>query len=104
MSHTPSLPRWLGLLALLIWLAAAGLARAQVTEDACPRPAPGGAVPEPADLRSRDGVLRGDLSIRNAAGPKGSKRYCYLLPDGTQSPTLRLQPGDLLILRLKNAL
>ncbi len=31
-------------------------------------------------------------------------RYCYVAPDGTQSPTLRLQPGDLLILRLKNAL
>jgi FtsP/CotA-like multicopper oxidase with cupredoxin domain len=104
MSHTHSLPRWFALLPLLMGLAAAGLARAQVTGDACPRPAPGGAVPEPADLRSHDGVLRVDLTIRNVPGPKGSKRYCYLLPDGTQSPTLRLHPGDLLILRLKNAL
>jgi hypothetical protein len=31
-------------------------------------------------------------------------RYCYLLADGTQSPTLRLRPGDLLILSLKNEL
>ena len=31
-------------------------------------------------------------------------RYCYVTADGTQSPTLRLLPGDLLILRLKNEL
>jgi FtsP/CotA-like multicopper oxidase with cupredoxin domain len=31
-------------------------------------------------------------------------RFCYLLPDGSQAPTLRLKPGDLLILRLKNEL
>jgi FtsP/CotA-like multicopper oxidase with cupredoxin domain len=31
-------------------------------------------------------------------------RYCYVAADGAQSPTLRLLPGDLLILRLKNEL
>jgi len=66
-----------------------------------PAPRPGHVVPEPPELRSHDGVLRVDLTIRNVAGPRGAKRYCYLLPDGTQSPTLRLHPGDLLILRLK---
>ncbi|HEY8053474.1 MAG TPA: multicopper oxidase domain-containing protein [Steroidobacteraceae bacterium] len=81
-----------------------GPVQAQETSDACPRPMPGSAVPEPADLRSHDGVLKVDLTIRNAPGPKGSRRYCYLLPDGTQSPTLRLHPGDLLILKLKNEL
>jgi FtsP/CotA-like multicopper oxidase with cupredoxin domain len=30
--------------------------------------------------------------------------FCYLLADGTQAPTLRLNPGDLLLLHLKNAL
>ncbi|MGB6307735.1 MAG: multicopper oxidase domain-containing protein, partial [Steroidobacteraceae bacterium] len=35
---------------------------------------------------------------------EGSIRYCYLLADGSQSPTLRVNPGDLLILRLKNDL
>jgi FtsP/CotA-like multicopper oxidase with cupredoxin domain len=29
-------------------------------------------------------------------------RYCYLAKDGSEAPTLRLKPGDLLILRLKN--
>jgi FtsP/CotA-like multicopper oxidase with cupredoxin domain len=31
-------------------------------------------------------------------------RYCYVAADGNLSPTLRLHPGDLLVLRLKNAL
>src|SRR5262249_39797877 len=45
-----------------------------------------------------------DLSVRNYREADGSTRYCYLLPDGSESPTLRLHPGDLLILHLKNAL
>jgi len=72
--------------------------------DPCPRPAAGSVVPEPEDLRSRNGVLRLHLSLHNHAQPDGSMRYCYLLPDGAQSPTLRLHPGDLLILKLKNEL
>ena len=45
-----------------------------------------------------------DLFARNAPGLKNVERYCYLLADGTQSPTLRLNPGDLLILKLHNEL
>jgi FtsP/CotA-like multicopper oxidase with cupredoxin domain len=70
----------------------------------CPRPAPGATVPEPADLRSTDGVLSVDLYARNVLPGKAPGRYCYELADGTQSPTLRLQPGELLVLRLHNEL
>lgn len=69
----------------------------------CPRPAEGSAVPEPEDLRSRDGVLKLDLTIHNVEAD-GSTRYCYVDGDGHQAPTLRLRPGDLLILHLKNDL
>jgi FtsP/CotA-like multicopper oxidase with cupredoxin domain len=61
-------------------------------------------VTEPKDLRSHDGVLKLDLSIHDYKEKDGSVRYCYLLPDGTQSPTLRLHPGDLLILHLTDRL
>jgi len=61
-------------------------------------------VTEPRDLRSRDGILTVDLSIHDEREPDGSVRYCYLLADGTQSPTLRLHPGDILVLRLKDDL
>ena len=72
--------------------------------EACPRPAPGQPVPEPEDLRSQNGILKVDLTIRDQKESDGSIRYCYLLPDGTQSPTLRLHPGDWLILELTNRL
>jgi FtsP/CotA-like multicopper oxidase with cupredoxin domain len=83
-----------------------GLVRAAVPSgvERCPRALPGSSVPEPHELRSRDGVLTLELSIRNEREKDGSTRYCYLLPDGTQSPTLRLHPGDLLVLRLRNEL
>jgi len=70
----------------------------------CPRPAPGSAVLEPQELRSRDGVLAVDLSLRDDKQPDGLLRYCYVSADGAQSPTLRVRPGDLLILRLRNEL
>ena len=86
-------------------VAASGSARALAGEpETCPRPAAGSAVREPQDLRSEQGVLKLDLRMRNARQPDGSMRYCYLLDDGQQSPTLRLKPGDLLILRLSNQL
>lgn len=59
---------------------------------------------EPPDLRSHDGVLQVDLAIHNSKLPDGSTRYCYLTPDGEMSPTLRVRPGDLLIVRFKNDL
>jgi FtsP/CotA-like multicopper oxidase with cupredoxin domain len=75
-----------------------------LAQEPCPRPAPGNAVPEPQDLRSHDGVLHVELTVRNHQEADGSTRYCYLLPGGGQSPTLRLRPGDLLVLTLKNDL
>ena len=65
---------------------------------------PGAEVPEPRNLYSDHGILKVDLSIHNHRERDGSVRYCYLLPDGSESPTLRLYPGDLLILHLTNDL
>jgi FtsP/CotA-like multicopper oxidase with cupredoxin domain len=78
---------------------------AQETPDGtCPRPAAGSAVTEPEDLRSRNGELKVNLTIHNYAAADGSERYCYVDSNGNQSPNLRLRPGDLLILNLKNDL
>ena len=76
----------------------------EMSHDICARPSPGGVVQDPPDLRSRNGVLRVDLTIHNHAEPDGSTRYCYVDEHGHESPTLRLNPGDLLILRLKDDL
>jgi len=61
-------------------------------------------VPEPADLRSHDGVLKVNLTIYDYKDAGGTIRYCYVDDKGDQSPNLRLKPGDLLILHLKDDL
>jgi FtsP/CotA-like multicopper oxidase with cupredoxin domain len=76
---------------------------AAAIEQACSRPPPGSVVSQPPELRSRDGVLKLDLQVRSYRNPDGSVRYCYVSA-GAPSPTLRLHPGDLLELRLKNEL
>jgi FtsP/CotA-like multicopper oxidase with cupredoxin domain len=70
----------------------------------CARPSTGSALPEAEDLRSQNGVLEVDLTIYSDSEPDGSTRYCYVDAQGDQAPTLRLNPGDLLILHLKNDL
>ena len=77
---------------------------AQAQADPCERPEPGALVGEPRDLRSVGGVLKVELRFRNARAPDGTIRYCYVTPDGAQSPTLRVHPGDLVVLALKNEL
>src|SRR5271170_6241871 len=85
-------------------LAQCGLQAQEIPQDVCPRPAIGSAVPEPEDLRSQNGVLSVELTVRNQREKDGSTRYCYIYGDGVRSPNLRLKPGDLLILKLKNDL
>ncbi len=77
---------------------------AQTSTKLCARPAAGSVVAEPEDLHSADGILNLELTYRNLPGPGGKPIYCYLYQDGSQAPTLRVQPGDLLVLRLKNEL
>ncbi len=79
-------------------------AASQAADSVCPRPAAGSIVAEPEDLRSRNGVLEADLTVHNVGNPDGSNRYCYIDGAGHESPNLRVSPGDLVILHLKNAL
>ena len=76
----------------------------QAASDPCARPPAGSLLSDPAELRSRDGVLSLELSVRNRREADGSMRYCYVTATGEQSPTLRMRPGDLLVLKLKNEL
>jgi FtsP/CotA-like multicopper oxidase with cupredoxin domain len=68
----------------------------------CQRPASGSIVTEPEDLRSRNGVLKVELTVRSSLDFAGRVRYCYLAKDGSQAPNVRVKPGDWLILSLKN--
>ena len=92
------------LVVILCSLVPRGLWAQELSQDVCPRPASGSAVPEPEDLRSQNGVLSVQLTVKNQREKDGSTRYCYIYGDGVQSPNLRLKPGELLILKLKNEL
>jgi FtsP/CotA-like multicopper oxidase with cupredoxin domain len=70
----------------------------------CPRPVPGSVVSDPENLRSHNGVLRVELDYRGFTDRDGQARYCYMYKGRSEAPTLRLKPGDLLILTLKNEL
>jgi FtsP/CotA-like multicopper oxidase with cupredoxin domain len=93
----------LAVFALLVFLAYQPLS-AQPSNSLCPRPTVGSIVEEPQDLRSHNGVLEEELTVHDEASPDGSVRYCYIDSAGRESPNLRVSPGDLVILHLKNAL
>jgi hypothetical protein len=81
-----------------------GFASTPEAGGSCPRPVQGSEVPEPADLRSLNGVLEVELTYRNESAANGSVLYCYIDGEGHESPNLRVHPGDLVILHLKNGL
>lgn len=70
----------------------------------CVRPRSGSVVNAPPELHSTNGRLELRLSFRGGVGPDGVARYCYVDENGLQAPTLRLHPGDELVLNLRNDL
>lgn len=61
-------------------------------------------ISAPQEIRSKNGVLQVALSLRNSVASSGVPLYCYVDESGNQAPTLRLKPGELLIIKLKNEL
>jgi len=90
--------------ALSVSSASAQPHRSPASSDLCPRPAVGSVVTEPEEISSHNGVLTATLTYRNFIAPDGQQEFCYISNKGGQAPTLRLKPGDLLILRLRNEL
>jgi FtsP/CotA-like multicopper oxidase with cupredoxin domain len=72
--------------------------------ESCGRPGAGGLVGQPENVFSSNGILKVQLSFQTELTSHGVTRYCYVYNGGVQSPTLRVKPGDELILELKNDL
>jgi len=70
----------------------------------CPLSAGGGFIESPKELHSSHGRLQVNLALRNSVDAKGQMQYCYVDDHGDRSPTLRVRPGDLLLLNFKNEL
>jgi FtsP/CotA-like multicopper oxidase with cupredoxin domain len=61
-------------------------------------------VVNPPALFSQSGSLTVNLSYQTAQDAQGRTLYCFTTPNGTESPTLHLHPGDHLKISVKNEL
>jgi FtsP/CotA-like multicopper oxidase with cupredoxin domain len=73
-------------------------------DEVCPRPRFGSAVQPPPEIRSQNRRLELTLRFRISADAHGLTRFCYLSDGGLQAPTLRVNPGDELIIHFRNEL
>lgn len=90
----------LGLVILLQWL----MAPAAFAADTCPRYTKGAEVTPPPDVYSKNGVLHLALQYHMTVDNAGRTLFCYQTPDGLESPTLHVQPGDRVQIDLTNML
>lgn len=70
----------------------------------CPRPAPGALIAPPPDVSSNEGALNVALDYQTRMDAAGRTLFCFQTPDGQESPTLRVRPGDTIHLALTNRL
>ncbi len=68
----------------------------------CPRFPVGSQIQEPVDLFSAGGTLNVALQYQTMVDEQGLTRFCFTTPDGKQSPTLHVSPGDHLVLTITN--
>jgi FtsP/CotA-like multicopper oxidase with cupredoxin domain len=72
-----------------------------------PYPAPNTVLLDAPSIYSQNGVLSADFTMGHSVDQNGYTHYCYKYstPTGVvESPTLRLNPGDRLLLNVKNTI
>ena len=93
---------------LLVILSGIALVSASAQAPICPpRPQIGSPIVNPIDLFSQNGTLTVNLALQNAEDGNHFMHYCYVyMYQGQQieAPTLRLNPGDTLVVKLTNNL
>ena len=77
---------------------------ADPADQVCGRFATGSATTAPPELKSQNGVLEVTFKFRSATDAQGLVRYCYVTDTGLQAPTLRVSPGDQLVIHFQNDL
>lgn len=88
--------------AFLALLPPHALAQQAGTHAPCPRPVAGSLVTPPPDLFSHDGILDVAFDYLTAVDDAGRTLFCFKTPDGKQSPTLHVKPGDTLNVTVTN--
>jgi FtsP/CotA-like multicopper oxidase with cupredoxin domain len=88
--------------ALLAVLLLAGNGRAALADASCPRPPAGSVATSPPDLWSQNGVLNVAFDYYTTVDDAGRTLFCFTTPDGLESPTLHVNPGDQLNVTVTN--
>ena len=91
-------PRWV-FIAVCLTLLPFHAARA---DEICPRPGAASEVQQPPDLFSSNGVLDVALNYDTTIDQAGRTLFCFQTPDGLESPTLHVNPGDTINIMLTN--
>jgi FtsP/CotA-like multicopper oxidase with cupredoxin domain len=85
-----------------------GFSSVEVLAQCPPRPNPDTVVKDTLSLYSQNGVLSADLTLGHSVDANGYTHYCYMYKTPTgqivEAPTLRLNPGDQLLLHVKDAI
>src|ERR1700761_3239098 len=79
-------------------------ATSDTADQVCARFPTGSVVSAPPELRSQNGVLEVTMQFLATTDSQGLLRYCYVTDTGLEAPTLRVNPGDQLIIHFQNAL
>src|SRR5580698_4097844 len=85
-------------------MASAAVAGTDTADQVCGRFAAGSTATAPPELQSKNGVLEVTMKFLTVTDSQGLIRYCYMTDTGLQSPTLRVNPGDQLIIHFQNDL
>lgn len=90
---------------LFVFLSLSIITTGAFAQQMCPpRPVSGSIVVDPVVLSSVNGALTLNLTVVNAPGSDGVMQYCYIYTNGTEAPTLMVNPGDILTINLINHL
>ena len=85
-------------------VSSAGASAADPADQVCARFATGSATTAPPELKSQNGVLEVTFKFLTTTDSQGLARYCYVTDTGLEAPTLRVNPGDQLIIHFQNDL
>jgi FtsP/CotA-like multicopper oxidase with cupredoxin domain len=85
-------------------MAAPAVSGSNNADSVCARFATGSVVSAPPELKSQNGVLEVTMKFLTVTDSQGLVRYCYVTDTGLEAPTLRVNPGDQLIIHFQNLL